>query len=141
MYRPIRWLYLKTGIATALVAAVVALRVDVVWAGAFAMGGLVGLLNWYCLGGLFVGLLGKKPAVVFGFLGGKVMLLTSMMLVFLPLFASHAGAFLCGFSMFLLMGTVEGLGMALQVWLKATPGSRALPRDWRALILGTSTDG
>lgn len=140
--RPILWLYLKTGIATALVAAIVTLRVAPMWGMIFALGGLVGLVNWAALGLLLVSLLRRRPLVVLQCLVVKTLALGVTFFVLLPQVAPHVGAFLCGFSMFLLMSVVEAGGMAVHAALVArSGGDRPLPRDWRALILGTSRNG
>lgn len=140
-YRPIRWLYWKTGMASIVVALIVALRFDLQWGSVFAAGALVGWLNWFFLGFIMWGVIERKPVPVLAFLAAKFLLLGATLVFALPLMALSVGAFLCGFSMFLLMGLMEALGTLMAAGLrKPRPGQRPLPEDLKELFLGSSTD-
>lgn len=135
-----RWIYLKTGVLSALTALIVA-RVDFQWSAGFALGSLLGLLNWFFLGALLIALTERRLAPVPLFLLGKVIVLGSMLFYFLPAAPQLAGSFLLGFSMFLLVCVFEALGMMFSSYLKSHPGDRPLPENLRTLIMGSSKDG
>ncbi len=138
----LRWIYIKTLAASALVAMVVALKIQFLWGASFATGALVGTLNWFILGMLLVSLTQKRAGAALGWFGGKLLLLTTMFVAILPAVLGEIGAFLLGFHMFLLMAVIEAGGYVLQHALaKSASGSdRPLPKDLKALVTGKATD-
>ncbi len=140
--RTLRWIYIKTLAASALVALVVALRIQFLWGASFAVGALIGTLNWFILGMLLVSLTRKKPAAALGWLGGKLLLLATMFVAILPAVIVEIGAFLLGFHMFLLMAVIEAGGCVLQNYLARTASEtkRPLPKSLKELVTGKAAD-
>lgn len=137
--RALRWIYIKTALASAIIALVVALRLDLGWGSAFAAGSFIGLVNWYLLGSILLAYTSRRIGTVLMLAGGKVLLLGSLLAI-IPFYHENLAAFFCGFIMFLLMAVLEAIGAMVSSYLQKTPGPRPLPRDWRALILGSSPD-
>lgn len=139
----LRWLYLKTGIVSALVALVVALQVDFRWGAAYAVAATFGLANWWFLGQMLVAMTSSPPrrreaALCFC---AKLALLGTYALAVLPQTGLVTSAFLCGFMMFLLVAVLEALGQLLASRLQARPAGRPLPRDLKSLFTGANGHG
>ena len=135
-------MFLRTLGAGALTAAVVALRVDLAWAGVFAIGVLIGTLNWFFLANLLISFTGKQPGAALGWLGGKLALLGVMLVVVLPAIMGEIGAYLAGFHLFIVMAVLDAAGSILAAKLRAADAGaeRQLPRNIRTLLSGKVTD-
>lgn len=141
--RPLRMLYWRTLGVGAFTALVVSLKISLLWGGVFAIGVLVGTLNWFCLGCLLLALTKRNIVGAFGWMTGKVALLGAMMFLVLPVASVRIGAFLLGFSLFLLMAALEAGGMVLRSAMKSAegPDARPLPRNLNELFTGKASNG
>jgi hypothetical protein len=139
----LRWLYLKTGIVSALVALVVTLQVDFRWGSAFAIAAAFGLANWICLGRVLLAMTSRpaRGGEAALFFCAKLALLGAYALLVLPQTGLVASAFLCGFMMFLLVALLEALGQLVAGRLRARPGGRPLPQDLKSLFTGANGHG
>ncbi len=134
-------MYYKTGAVSALVALIVTLGVDFNWGSAYAMGSLLGVLNWFFLGGMLIGLTQKNLLQSLFYLKAKLVLLVLMFFLILPAMYLQTFALICGFSTFLLICMLEAFSLAIVDKTQAGPkDSRPLPKDWRTLFLGNTTD-
>lgn len=136
-------LYYRTLGVGALTALVVGLKVDVLWGGVFALGVLVGTLNWFCLGSMLIALTRRNALGAMGWMGGKLALLGAMMFLVLPTASVRLGAFMLGFSLFLLMAALEAAGMVVRGALQSPQGAngRPLPRNLNELFAGKASNG
>ena len=105
---------LRTAAASALVALLVALRLDLEWAGIFAIGAVAGLLNWFLLAVILIQFTERRRAYVPMLVIAKMILLVGSVFVILPLVPHQAVAFLCGFTMFLILVVAEAFGQLLR---------------------------
>lgn len=139
----LRWMYIKTGLASATVALVVGLSVDFQWGAAFAIASVFGLANWYFLGRALLALTARPARAGEGllFLFGKIVLLFVYAGLVLPQTGLVLSAFLGGFMMFLLIALSEALGALLANHLKSRPAGRPLPEDLKSLFNGSRPRG
>jgi hypothetical protein len=135
----LRWLYVKTLLVSGVTALVLATRVDLEWAGAYASASLFGFLNWLALGYGLIAMTEKRFGVLLAALGAKVANL-ALMLGALIAAGIIPGAFIAGFSTFLLVAVLQGLGALTIGALNAKPGARPLPNDLRSLFMGAPKD-
>jgi hypothetical protein len=132
----LKLLFLKTGLVTALVAAVVGLRIDPQWAASFATAGLFGLLNWYLLAVFLLAFTHGEGKKALGTLAVKLSLLMFYCVIVLPLTGLQPAPFLLGFNMFLWIAVLEAVGALIVGQQQTVRGQRPLPPSLKALLTG-----
>jgi len=138
--RPARWLFIRTAAASALVALLVALRLDLEWAGIFAIGAVAGLLNWFLLAVILIQFTERRRAYVPMLVIAKMILLVGSVFVILPLVPHQAVAFLCGFTMFLILVVAEAFGQLLMQVSGGGSPNAGLPLLVKSFTTGARTD-
>ncbi|MCB2154672.1 hypothetical protein KQI84_07270 [bacterium] len=138
--RALRWLYWKTGLVSAAVAMITALQVDFDWGSRFAIAAFFGLLNWFALGAILVGLTEKNIVSPLIWLSIKIALLGTLVFAVLPVTGLQATSFLCGFNMFLIVALMDCIGQIIVDSRKQNPDGRQMPKDIRSFFMGTATD-
>jgi hypothetical protein len=130
-------LFLKTGLVTALVAVVVAVKVQFDWAASFASAGLFGLVNWYLLAVILLAWTNGDGGKMMGALCVKLIWLAAYVVIVLPLTGLQVGPFLLGFNMFLIVAVLEAVGsLIVEQQQQTVRGTRPLPRSLKALLTG-----
>lgn len=126
-----------------MVALLVALGVDFEWGAIFAIGALLGTLNWYLLAVLLIAITTKstRSAVVMPVaLVSKVALLFFSIFVVLPPVSHQVVAFLCGFTMFLLLAVFQAVGQLLLMLNRSGRSPEREASGLRTLAMDARTD-
>lgn len=125
--KTLKKLFFKTLLVSAIIAALATVRVDLDWGIAYAAAALVGLINWISLSTLLIGFTSKKQNMVLIGLGGKFLSYTLIILLVLSPLVQNMTALLLGFTTFLAVALLEGLGTIVSAKLSTNSTTRPLP--------------
>lgn len=120
-------LLIRTVLVGSFISCILLVRVDVDSGVAFAAATLFGSLNWLALALILFGVLNKKKVELFSGLAMKVIVLGLFFLLVLPPLVSNITALLIGFSLFLVVATLEALSRVLLYYFSTSKPSRPLP--------------
>lgn len=134
----LRWLLIRTGLVGAVAAAAVAALGQWGWAGVFAASVLLGLLNWSLLAAILLAATSGKRGRALFWLAIKIAYLGLLALFFLPAVGPYVTSFLCGFSLFLVVCTVEAI---MRLWLGALSMNQPEDETPGGATQGAAKDG